>query len=734
MVAAMALAIAGMPIEAAASTSTDASITTAADGTTVATGTLVVAHADDFKTGTSRFWYSLRTDRATLKLAFIGPGPRDSGGATVQVRGDRVGNTIHIAPTAPEGGLRVVRTARTTAEGGSIVAAAVAPDAQAAPADVLASAPESISVAVVLVNFTNDTRQTVSPATANSIVFSSGGSVANFFAEESRGAVSMHGDVLGWYTLPDTNAGCNWQQWGNDAEAAALAAGHDLSSYDHVIFAWPGASSCGWAGLGYMPGPYTYNNGSFSLRVLAHEMSHNLGVNHASSLTCTSGSSVVALSSSCTYSEYGDPFTVMGSGSTFHNDGEQLGELGWLGTGELKTVVADGGTYSLKPVLGSTPGSAMVLRIARGDGTSFYLDVRTPYGPYFDTFAPGSPAVGGVMIRLSPDAGTPQSSPQNTKLIDTTPETSTFADAALTVGRTLTDPVSHITITTVSLDATGATVQIATSVGPTAPSAFTATAAGPNAVDLSWQPASTGATPTGYRLFRGGVQIAAPAASVNTFHDAGLTPHTAYQYSISAIDAANDVSPAATTSVTTPPVPPSDPNPPTAPVGLAGHADSATAVTLTWSAGTDDQGIAGYRIERDGVVTGTTSGLTWTDTQRMPATTYTYLVVTVDLASNLSPAATVAVTTLADTSRPTRPGALHMKRLDAGHERLSWSAATDNVGVAKYIVYRIGRSTPVLATTGRTVTIRRVAGARYYVRAMDASGNKSATSTVARAV
>ena len=92
VIAAMALLVAAMPIEAAASTPTDGSITTAADGSTLATGTLEVAHGDDFKTGTSTYSYALKTSRGTLKLAFIGPGPRDSGGATVQVKGDQVGS------------------------------------------------------------------------------------------------------------------------------------------------------------------------------------------------------------------------------------------------------------------------------------------------------------------------------------------------------------------------------------------------------------------------------------------------------------------------------------------------------------------------------------------------------------------------------------------------------------------------------------------------------------------
>ena len=735
MVAIVALFVAAMPIEASASTPTDATITNAADGTTLATGTLEIAHGDNFQTGTATFSYALRTTHGTLKLAFIGPGPRDAGGATVQVRGDRVGNTIHIAPAAPEGGVHLIRQARTMAEGGYVVAAdAPATDPQAAPADVLAASAKSVSVAVVLVNFTNDTRQTVTPATADSIVFTNGNSVANFFSEDSRGRIAMSGSVFGWYTLPETNAGCAWSKWGDDATAAALAAGHDLSAFDHVIFAWPQASSCGWAGLGYMPGPYTYNNGSFSLRVLAHELSHNLGVNHASTLTCTSGASVVSLSSTCTYTEYGDPFTVMGSGSSFHNDGEQLGELGFLGIGELKTVMPDGGTYTLKPVLGSTPGSAMVLRVARGDGTSFFLDVRTPYGAYFDTFAAGSSAVSGVMIRLSQDAGVPLHGPQNTKLIDTNPQTATFTDAALAVGRTLTDPVSHISITTVSLDATGATVLIATSVGPMVPGAFTATAAGPTAADLSWQAATSGAAATGYRISRSGVQIAAPDAAARSFSDSGLSPQTAYQYTIAAIDGSGNISPAAAASVTTPAVAPVDPNPPTAPASLTATAISPTAVTLAWSPGTDDQGIAGYRIERDGVVLQTMAGTTWTDAQAKPSTTYTYTVLTVDLAANLSPAATAQARTPADTIRPTRPATFHAKRISATRTRLSWSAATDNVGVARYIVYRVGRTKAVASTTSLSITIPRVAGARYYVRAVDAHGNRSLTTRLVRAL
>ena len=61
-----------------------------------------------------------------------------------------------------------------------------------------------------------------------------------------------------------------------------------------------------------MPGKYSWLNGSggMSLRVMAHELGHNVGTHHASSMSCTVSGVRVSLatnSSSCTSSEYGTP-------------------------------------------------------------------------------------------------------------------------------------------------------------------------------------------------------------------------------------------------------------------------------------------------------------------------------------------------------------------------------------------------------------------------------------------
>ena len=56
-----------------------------------------------------------------------------------------------------------------------------------------------------------------------------------------------------------------------------------------------------------------------------------------------------------------------------------------------------------------------------------------------------------------------------------------------------------------------------------------------------------------------------------------------------------------------------------------------------------------------------------------------------------------------------------------------WSASTDNVKVLKYRIYRVGRTKALAATTASAIRIYTVRGARYYIRAVDTSGNRSTT-------
>lgn len=710
---------------------------TTTEGLTTTTGVLRVLHADDFAHDTARFVYSLKTSTGWVDLDFGQAGPMDEGGATVQVTGRFIDGRLQVAGDALDHGIRILKKAsalyHTGAQtfhhdangahvpddpGAVMMAGNIPADREMVPADLAAAAAATpVKVAVVLLNFSN-TSSTVTPTEAAGIMFGNPASVANFFAEESRGAVALSGQVFGWYNIAATSAGCAWSTWQSQAEAKAQAAGVNLASFDHVVFAWPYASSCGWAGMGYMPGPTSWNNGSFNLRVLAHELSHNFGTNHASSLQCTQGATIVSLSATCSYNEYGDPFSVMGAGNTYHNDGEQVGELGWLKAGELVTVVP-GGTYAVTPLLTGSAGSPKVLRIVRQSGTSFFVDIRVTFGPNFDKFTAGSPSVTGVMIRLSSDAGVPIWSPTNTMLVDTTPGTSSYLDAPLAVGQTLTDPVSHISITTLAVDASGASIRVTESVAPSAPAGLSGAPFGPHAVDLSWSAATDNVAVTGYRLQRDGVDLATLGPSARTYHDAGLATETGYHYTVLAFDGSGNDGPAASVNVTTTP---DDPVPPTAPTDLVGTPTAAT-VALSWTAGTDDQAVAGYRISRNGVAVATVTGTSWTDTHRTPKTTYTYDVVTLDRAANASPAATVAVLTLADTHAPTAPTGLKAATWHSTYTTLSFKAATDDVGVVGYKIYRVGTTNPITSTSKLSLHVKRVKGARYYVRAFDAAGH-----------
>jgi chitodextrinase len=84
---------------------------------------------------------------------------------------------------------------------------------------------------------------------------------------------------------------------------------------------------------------------------------------------------------------------------------------------------------------------------------------------------------------------------------------------------------------------------------------------------------------------------------------------------------------------------------PTAPTGLTASA-SGGGVDLAWTASTDNVGVTGYRILRDGVLIGTVGATTSdTDATAAPATTYSYTVKAVDAAGNVSAASDPAVIT-----------------------------------------------------------------------------------------
>ena len=87
---------------------------------------------------------------------------------------------------------------------------------------------------------------------------------------------------------------------------------------------------------------------------------------------------------------------------------------------------------------------------------------------------------------------------------------------------------------------------------------------------------------------------------------------------------------------------------PTVPGSFTANATSATNVDLSWSASSDDTGVSGYTVYRDGteIATLPSSSLSYTDKTALPETTYAYSVEAFDPSDNYSGASgPISVTT-----------------------------------------------------------------------------------------
>ena len=89
-----------------------------------------------------------------------------------------------------------------------------------------------------------------------------------------------------------------------------------------------------------------------------------------------------------------------------------------------------------------------------------------------------------------------------------------------------------------------------------------------------------------------------------------------------------------------------DNTPPSIPTNLSGLAVSQSQVDLAWAPSSDNAGVAGYRIFRNGASVGTCSSPCWSDTSCSANTTYSYQVLAFDDAGNESAQSTaLSITT-----------------------------------------------------------------------------------------
>ena len=173
---------------------------------------------------------------------------------------------------------------------------------------------------------------------------------------------------------------------------------------------------------------------------------------------------------------------------------------------------------------------------------------------------------------------------------------------------------------------------------PSTPGNVTSSPVSSGRIDVGWSPSTDNVGVTGYQVERCQTASCTNFALVATvtgpgYSDTGLQPATVYRYRVRARDAAGNFSAySAVTQATTPGVP--DTTPPSVPTGLSGSGVSVSAVSLSWAPSSDDVGVTGYTVFRNGVQVGTSTTASFQDAGLTVNTSYTYTVSAHDAAGN----------------------------------------------------------------------------------------------------
>lgn len=270
---------------------------------------------------------------------------------------------------------------------------------------------------------------------------------------------------------------------------------------------------------------------------------------------------------------------------------------------------------------------------------------------------------------------------------------------------------------------------------------------------LDQQPAATrdaGLTITGYTqagatvnltyTLNGGAPVAAGSATAGT--DGRFSIYVEMAAEGTYVFTATATLPGKVTDSSRPLTVAVDRTPSAAPADLAWTSPDQNHIRLTWAASGGDV-ISRYEIRRDGVKVGEVAAdapLTFLDGNLEVNARYTYAVVAIDHAGNISEPATVNATTgsTADTEAPTAPGSLQAVLVDANTVEVTWAAATDNVEVVAYNIYRStdGAAAELVATVTdglryeETVLVTDTAYT-YTVTAVDLAKNESDPSNAA---
>ena len=275
---------------------------------------------------------------------------------------------------------------------------------------------------------------------------------------------------------------------------------------------------------------------------------------------------------------------------------------------------------------------------------------------------------------------------------------------------------------------------------PTAPTEVTATDITTTTAKVTWTASTDNVGVAGYNVYVNDSETPVNGETLVTGTEyalESLTAGTEYKVTVKAVDAAGNVSEGAVYTFTTKNA--ADTEAPTAPGNVAVTDVTTTTAKVTWSEATDNVGVVGYNVYlNEAKVNETLITTTEYDlTALTEETAYSVRVTAVDAAENeseRSEAATFTTPKTQDTEAPSVPAGVTASEVTQTGAKITWTASTDNVGVAGYNVY-LGESrvntSPVTVTeydlTGLTANTEYT----VTVSAVDAAGIESARSEAA---
>lgn len=166
---------------------------------------------------------------------------------------------------------------------------------------------------------------------------------------------------------------------------------------------------------------------------------------------------------------------------------------------------------------------------------------------------------------------------------------------------------------------------------------------------------------------------------------------------------------------------------PSVPESLSVVNKTCTSLMISWEASTDNTGVRGYHVYRDGRKLITISKTSYTNNDLIPGREYTYMIRAYDSSGNVSDGSLpLEISTLNDSQPPTVPEGITATNISYTSVTLSWTPSADNTSLRGYEVYCNGsKKASTSATTYTCKSLTPGETHTFYIKAYDIAGNSS---------